>query len=132
MRRYKPIFLDLVEQRAIADAEEACGSFAVPVRLFERVRDGIAFGFAFRISHQQLQRRLFFSGGLSIFPVAMCVALAMSIAVTIAMSIAGRRMWMRHEFFNGGRFIAKYQEALYEHLQFTQIAGPGIALAGLE
>src|SRR6266704_1498032 len=78
-RRDQSVFLDLIEQRAITDAEQPCGCLAVPVGLFERTCDGAAFGLAFCISYQRLQRRLFFTGGVAVLPVLVSVSIAMPI-----------------------------------------------------
>src|SRR6266478_1096328 len=75
----EPVLLDLVEQRAIADAEQPRGRLTVPVGLFERMCDGAAFGLAFCISDQRLQRRLLFASGVAVLPVFVSVSITMPI-----------------------------------------------------
>src|SRR5260370_39873514 len=49
------ILLDLIQQVAVADAEHARSCFAVPMRLLERVGDGVTLGFSFRVANQRFQ-----------------------------------------------------------------------------
>src|SRR6266516_4240199 len=77
--RNEPVLLDLIEQRAIADAEQPRGCLAVPVGLFQCVGNGTAFGLAFCISDQRLQRRLLFASGVAVLPVFVSVSITMRI-----------------------------------------------------
>ena len=42
------VLADLIEQSFVADFEQGCGLFAVPIGLLEGLRDGGGFGFVFR------------------------------------------------------------------------------------
>jgi hypothetical protein len=50
-----PVLPDLVEQSFVADLQNRCGLLAVPVGLFESLRDGLGFGFVFGGARQRLQ-----------------------------------------------------------------------------
>src|SRR5208337_5533192 len=55
LRRMQIAFLDLIEQRLVADLQQGCGFLAMPVRLFESMGDGCRFSFPFHATSQALQ-----------------------------------------------------------------------------
>src|SRR5882672_5384976 len=77
--RNEPVLLDLVKQRAITNAEQPRGGFAVPVGLFQGVGDSTTLSLAFGVPYQHLQRRLFLTGRMAVLPVVVSVSVAIPV-----------------------------------------------------
>ena len=79
--RNQLILLDFIQQRAIADAEQARRRLAVPVSFLERVCNGIALGLTFGVPYQRLERRLLFRGMVVVLRLPTVVSVSIAIAV---------------------------------------------------
>src|ERR1039458_9633008 len=105
---------DFVKQRLVANVQFDSGALAVPRSLFEYLRDDFHFRAILQAAHHffQIRLRLWRALGDRRGGAVMHIECASPL-----------------QFRDGDGLIAQDQEALYEVLQFANIAGPVIVLA---